>query len=220
MIALPYRHGGLGIRNPAETADVEYNTSVEITSELAQLICRQETNLALLDMDKVKQKKSELRADKEKSFINEAEEIETFLDEKSRKMFKCAQEKGSSAWLSSLPIKRLGYVINKQEFRDAVCLRYGWTIPETPAYCGCGAKNSMDHILICKKGGYVSMRHNALRDVEAKLLQEVCRDVKVEPCLIPTDEEQTQGNTTTKSKLDYLHKDYGVSTRRPSWMYV
>ena len=38
-----------------------------------------------------------------------------------------------------------------------------------------------------KKGSYVSMRHNAIRDVEAKLLKEVCTDVKIEPVLISTD---------------------------------
>ena len=29
------------------------------------------------------------------------------------------------------------------------------------------------------------MRHNALRDLEAELMEEVCRDVKIEPELLP-----------------------------------
>ena len=48
----------------------------------------------------------------------------------------------------------------------------------------------------------MSMRHNAIRDVEAKLLREVCSDVKVEPLLIPTDKEQTDGNTALRARLD------------------
>ena len=117
-------------------------------------------------------------------------------------MFVCASEKGASSWLSALPLKKLGYVLNKQDFRDAICLRYGWQIPRTPAYCGCGKKNDFDHILTCKKGGYVSMRHNVLRDVEAALLTRVCSDVKVEPSLLPTDEERTTGNTALGARLD------------------
>ena len=56
-----------------------------------------------------------------------------------------------------------------------------------PAHCGCGAVNSVDHILICKKGGYVIMRHNALRDTEARIMQQVCSDVRVEPGLLETE---------------------------------
>jgi len=34
-------------------------------------------------------------------------------------------EKGaSSSWLSALPIKAIGYAMNKQEFTDAICMRY------------------------------------------------------------------------------------------------
>ena len=36
------------------------------------------------------------------------------------------------------------------------------------------------------KGGFVTLRHNMLRDTEAKFLNEVCKDVKLEPELIPT----------------------------------
>ena len=56
-----------------------------------------------------------------------------------------------------------------------------------PAHCGCGAANSIDHVLICKKGGYVHMRHNALRDTEAKIMANVCKDVRTEPSLLETE---------------------------------
>ena len=76
-------------------------------------------------------------------------------------------------------------IINKQEFKNALCLRYGWKVPNTPFQCACGEKNSVDHTLNCKLGGYVNMRHNNIRDFEANLLTEVCKDVKVEPELLP-----------------------------------
>ena len=46
------------------------------------------------------------------------------------------------------------------------------------------------------------MRHNAIRDVEAKLMEEVCYDVKIEPQLMPTTEELTHGNTAQNARLD------------------
>ena len=202
LLALPYRHGGLGIRNPVLSANTEYLASVRVTAQLTDLICEQDMDLSKLDKERVKETKKEIRSEREQAFKQEVEFISTAMDEQAKKLFVCAREKGASAWLSALPLKRLGYILNKQEFRDAICLRYGWQIPETPAFCGCGVKNSFDHILTCKKGGYVSMRHNAIRDVEAKLLKEVCTDVKVEPVLIPTDGEQRTGNTALRARLD------------------
>ena len=46
------------------------------------------------------------------------------------------------------------------------------------------------------------MRHNALRDTEAKLLQEVCKDVRVEPGLLPVEGEQKTGNIAEMARLD------------------
>ena len=202
LLALPYRHGGLGIRNPTLTAQPEYDASCRVTEDLSALIYQQETDVSKLDTGAVKEKKSEVQTAKEALLKNEAKEIAALLDEKQRKLFVCASEKGASSWLSALPLKKLGYVLNKQEFRDAICLRYGWQIPQTPTYCGCGSKNDFDHILTCKKGGYVSMRHNVLRDVQAAMLTKVCTDVRVEPSLLPTDEERTAGNTAPGARLD------------------
>ena len=131
LIALPYRWGGLGIQNPALTAEREYRTSVRITSGLTALICQQEMDISLLDEDEMKTTKQELKNEKEDLLKAEFESITEGMSDKLKKTLISAQEKGSSSWLSSLPIKKLGYTLNKQEFRDAVCLRYGWPIANT-----------------------------------------------------------------------------------------
>ena len=41
----------------------------------------------------------------------------------------------------------------------------------------------MEHGLNCKKGGFISSRHNDLRRITAEFLNEVCLDVEVEPPL-------------------------------------
>ena len=47
------------------------------------------------------------------------------------------------------------------------------------------------------------MRHNCIRDLEADLLREVCKDVKVEPEVIPIGNTEMAGaNTAEKAWLD------------------
>ena len=141
-------------------------------------------------------------AGRENELEEKYEQLMTQVSEKDRRNIELAKEKGAGAWLSATPIKSLGFVLNKQEFRDSICLRYGWNIPDTPAYCQCGSKNSIDHTLSCPNGGYTIMRHNGVRDLEAELMREVCRDVKVEPELLPIGEQEMAGITSDKARLD------------------
>ena len=57
---------------------------------------------------------------------------------------------------------------------------------------------------MCKRGGYVSIRHNQIRDLEAKLLSEVYRDVTTEPHLLPLSGEvfPRSTNTSQEARLD------------------
>ena len=197
IFSLPYRYGGLGILNPTQTAEKEYQASKEITAALTDLILQQDMDLSHLDRDAVSAAKSALKSAKEERLKQEHETVAAEMDAKAKRLLEAACEKGASSWLSALPLKRYGYVINKQEFQDAISLRYGWPIAGTPKHCACGTLNSVDHILICKKGGYVLMRHNVLRDTEAKLMEKVCKDVQTEPKLLP---EMRNGNVEEDRK--------------------
>ena len=46
------------------------------------------------------------------------------------------------------------------------------------------------------------MRHNNLRDTTARLLEEVCKDVKVEPSLLPYVQPAISGNDKDRGRLD------------------
>ena len=64
-------------------------------------------------------------------------------------------------------------------------------------------ENSVDNTLNCKLSGYVTIRHNNIRDLEAALLKDVCKDVKIEPELMPLGNSETQSsNTAEKARLD------------------
>lgn len=101
----------------------------------------------------------------------------------------------------------LGYSLSKQDFRNAINLRYGWDIPGIHSNCACGSKNSIDHALICKKGGYVSYRHDVLVETEAEFLREAkCKNVYTEPALLPTVPELHPKGTSTAegARLDIV----------------
>ena len=73
--------------------------------------------------------------------------------------------------------------LNKEEFRDAIKLRYDWEITDTPTICACGDEFSVDHAMVCQRGGFIIQRHNELRDLETEMLRMVCNEVEVEPVL-------------------------------------
>ncbi len=141
----------------------------------------------------------------DKRFREELKAIMDKADPLTNRCLEASKEKGASCWLTALPMKRYGFILNKQEFRDAICLRYNWYIKDIPKFCGCGEKNNIVHILTCKKGGYVSMRHNSLRDTIANLMREGgCSDVRTEPALLPVNPNDfsSRTNTSEGARLD------------------
>ena len=71
--------------------------------------------------------------------------------------------------------------------------------------CGCDAENSINHSLICKKGGYPILRHNSLCRVVSELLTEAgCNDVVTEPVLQDLTGEilPSGSNTSPNARLD------------------
>ena len=147
--------GGLNLRNPMETADAEFKTSAFVTEGLAQVIKDQDMDFRNFDEEEsIRRIKSE-KVRKENELKEKYDNLmERMTDLKGRKMVELATEKGAGAWLSAMPINSLGFTLNKQEFRDSICLRYVWSIPDdTPSYCQCGKKNDIEpHTLMLVYG--------------------------------------------------------------------
>ena len=76
-----------------------------------------------------------------------------------------------------IPLEQYGFSLNKVEFRNAIMLRYGKEIKGLSATCPCGQKYDTTHALNCKKGGFVTIKHNSTRDYEANLLAKIRTDV-------------------------------------------
>ena len=203
ILALPVKLGGMGIYNPTLTSDIEFRASHRITRDLTGIICRQEKDLTNYNKDRVAETIKQIKIEKGEIYQNSLNEVLDLVDEKTKRILALAQEKGVGSWLTTTPTKSLGFALNKQEFLDSICLRYGWRVPNTPSYCQCNKKNDIDHALSCHNGGYSIMRHNRIRDLEAELMQEVCKDVKIEPQLLPVASDNLiNGNTTENARLD------------------
>ena len=83
-----------------------------------------------------------------------------------------------------------GFYLNKSDFRDALCLRYDWSLSNIPRQCHCGKIFSVDHAMICPTGGFPTLHHNEIRDLTASLLSEVCHSVAIEHSLQPLNGER------------------------------
>ena len=90
------------------------------------------------------------------------EHLKENMSEKSKRLLQLSTDKGVSNWFTMSPIAKYGFEFSKQQFWEYICLRYGWEISKLPTTCPCGNKFDIQHSMSCKKGGFVTIRHNEL----------------------------------------------------------
>ena len=200
LLSLPIRLGGMGIINVCDVSDNEHANSKQATELLTAAIIAQQTALPLDLDERSKAVKAEIRSHRRQCQADLLADLRSRMTPEQLRANDIAQEVGSSNWLSSLPLEEKGYVLTKREFWDALCLRYCWTLPQLPSTCVCGERYSVTHAFSCKKGGFIAQRHNELRDVTGELLDEVCRDVCIEPVLSELTGESLTLRTANSSK--------------------
>ena len=175
--------GGLGLINPSDSADAEYSASIRVSAPLVSKIEAQSHETP--EEAEVQRLVYAIRKEKDDGLKEELEEVKAMLPDKTQRAVDLACEKGASNWLTVIPLKDMDSDLNKREFRDAVRLRYDWPIPDNPSVCVCGSMFTVDHAMICHRGGLVIQCHNEIRNLQAELLDMVCYDVQVEPALQP-----------------------------------
>lgn len=203
LLGLPARLGGLGIVNPAASANEAHQGSLHLTQSLiCELIQRTTAR-----QDKLPEQltKPELRQLANKRVTRTAADLREHLPADLKRAMDLASEKGASSWLTALPLEEHGFAIHKGAFRDSLCLRYGWLVDKLPSTCVCGSSFNAEHALSCPTGGLPTLRHNEVRDLLASLLAKVCHDVVVEPGLQPLSGEQFHRRSTStdeEARLD------------------
>jgi hypothetical protein len=185
LLALPCRLGGMGLINPTEIAEEQYQSSCDITTPLVSLILEMKHEIPEDLGTEMKQSKGRLRGKKRRHQEECVANLQ--MDDSLRRHVEFAKEKGSSIWLTTLPLEKNGFALHRSAFKDAVSLRYGWLPDALPLRCACDASFSVEHALSCPRGAFPTARHNELRDITANLLAEVCLDVCIEPELQPVD---------------------------------
>ena len=198
VLALPPTLGGLGIVNPVEMAAPEHQNSIRLMAALTENIVAQNA-----DKERNVEEIARIRQfiEKERQQAQQAAllRLTSILPDNLQRKLDIAQEEGASNWLTTLPIQAKGFFLNKEEFCDALALRYGWPIDGLPNQCACGADYNMTHDMVCKTGGYVSIRQDEVRDLTVKMLKEVCVDVTTEPVLLRLEGEELQHATANRS---------------------
>ena len=84
----------------------------------------------------------------------------------------------------------------RRAFRDAL---YWVATSNLPQSCICGAPFSVDHAMICHKGGFPTIWHNEICDLTASLLDEVCHNVGIEPSLQPLSGKSFHHSSANKA---------------------
>ena len=202
LLALPVRlgggGGGLGIINPSQDADLQYQASMKTTAPLVKKIVSQAHET--LEDAIVSSLQQSVPREKNEMFRTRLNDIKNSLTPKTQRAVELASEKGASNWLTVISIDEMGFSLNKGEFRDTLKLRYDWEIADKPSICVCGDVFNVDHAMVCRRGGFIIQRHNKLRDLEADMLGMVC----IEPVLQElTGESLPSGaNRAPNARLD------------------
>ena len=75
----------------------------------------------------------------------------------------------------------------------------------------------MDHALSCKKGGFISLRRNQVRDLTANLLKIICHDVLIKLTLQQLTGKslhERTANITDEARVDIAAKGFWISGQR------
>ena len=215
LLALSARMGGLGLTIPSSHTEHCFEASSKITAPIAAMIALQGKDPMSASIES-KAIKSSVRNAKRDNQLAEADAIFNELPPPQQRLLACTREKGASSWLSALPIDEHGFFLHKGDFRDALCLRYGWQISNLPLHCACGDPLSVDHAMCCHKGGFPTLRHNEIRDMSANLLREVCPNTCTEPGLQPLNSETFQlrtANTDNEARVDIRAEGFWTSAQ-------
>lgn len=165
------------------------------------------------DRDKADSDKASYRKQKKK---REKERSAAVLDALHRppeqpllaKALQLNTQKGCSSWLTALPLERYHFTLTRPEWHDAMALRYLLPPPALPAACACGQPNSVTHAQCCHLGGYLGLRHDAVRDSIASFLERAgCKSVEKEQHMTQMSQAEKEtapagANVTDGARMD------------------
>ena len=170
-----------------------------------------------------RQVKARCRNDSQSDIAKEADTLKPSLPKAKQLAMEQSSEQGASSWLTTIPLSKYGFTFLQQAFRDALCLRFGWTPARLASHCPCGQPFMVSHAFSCPKGALPSVRHNAIKDVTSQLFTEVFLNVGVEPMLQPLNGERfhvRSANVDDGARLDIRAQNFWDKSRRTTFFDV
>ena len=113
-------------------ASREYASSVKVTTPLVEQIVSQSHQLP--EDSLIKSAQQSVTSERLKGLEDRAVRIKEMAPQKTKRALDLAAKKGSSAWLTVLPLQDLGFNLNKREFRDAMTGQ--WMISPPHVFAG------------------------------------------------------------------------------------
>ena len=156
------KKGGLGIRNPVDTAGLVHATSNEASEYLVQTMVEGKPFEIRNHNSFVTAACQEARATR---LEREQEYLELWAEGNPAELRRMRRAGKTGVYLTAFPNRDNGTVLSADEFRDNARLRYNLAPLDMPQHCdGCSSKMTVEHALSCRVGGLVHIRHDDVAD--------------------------------------------------------
>jgi len=190
LFSLPVRFGGLGVFCPLQTAGPFHSASKASTRILVSALLGDSSFELATHEATVLSARQDFASQSNNRFEQHFKDLLCQFDNFHQRVILRARANHLSGWLTSMPTAQDHFDLTSQEFRDALAVRYKKPLLGLPPTCdGCGAPSSLDHALVCRRGGLIIQRHNEVRDAIGDIAALAWRHVHREPVVCEASSE-------------------------------
>jgi hypothetical protein len=189
----------MGLHVAPQLAEDQQEAADGAVEELTQAILRQDWDYKC-DPKEIRKNRREARQAQEEGLKDLADQIENELLGDERDSMNEMKLPGSDRSIMAVPLEDSGFAFDRQTFRDHVAMRMGQPCPDPlPEDCPRCGKKDIDraHLLDCKTGGWVRLRHGEVQRAWAKVMRQACGTATLEPAIGPVSGPAFERKTTT-----------------------
>ncbi|CAH3033039.1 unnamed protein product, partial [Porites evermanni] len=133
LVSLSPAKGGIGIPDLQRESLEQFNASLDITALHVNFIVTQSSTIPAREL--MEERKREINAKRRAAAKSRIGRVDESLSPDLIQAVQQTRDKEASSWLNAIPIEEHGLALNKQEFRDSLCLRYNLPLPNLPIKC-------------------------------------------------------------------------------------
>ena len=153
LFVLPALHGGLGITIPMKHAQHQFSSPAKLSNPLVSLICAEVCSYPEATRTEQRQVKATLCSLNHTAAKQRVDGLKERPPQPQQLSMEQMGKRGASSWLTNVLVA--GFILNKQGFTDALCLRYGWRPLRLPSHCL--DVFSVSHPLSCSRGAFLTV---------------------------------------------------------------